>query len=388
MKKSWIIAVAAILVVVISLVCLGMFKRNTKFDKSIHLAMGYLANQTLEDGRFVYKTSVSPDKNIDSPRYNSLRHAGVLYSMYLCERYLKDYSLHDKRILASKYFIKRYIQPVTDEMYAVVSIPEEENTETEVAKTGGAGLALIALSNLYSEDEIDLKTLTGLGNFILYMQKPDGSFYSKYTIKNTKRDDKFNSLYYPGEAALGLLYLNEVDPSEKWVTGAKKALMYIAMSRKDKGINVPIDQWAAIATRKLFETPDNGLTDKEKIILKYHSKQIADAAIARQIIDKKSKFYGSFGGEMRLCSIATVLEGLSAIYYTVDDKNLKTRIKTALDAGCEFLAKTQVKEGVFAGGVPYSPYWKAKHAPKKFKVIRIDNVQHALSAWIFTSILK
>ena len=126
-------------------------------------------------------------------------------------------------------------------MYAVVSKPEEENLKFQQAKVGGTGLALIGLSNLYPEGKIDLKVLRGLGNFTVYMQKSDGSFYSKYNVPHRVKDDKFVSLYYPGEVAYGLLFLYEVDPDKKWLETSKKALLYLANSRKDAGLNVPFD---------------------------------------------------------------------------------------------------------------------------------------------------
>ena len=385
-KNLSIILVILVCMAAISFICVKSFTRNNAFDDSINLAIAYIANHTEPEGRFIYKTSTDPEKKFNRARYNSVRHAGVLYSMYLCERYLKNHSLRDKRYLASDYFVKRYIKPAGKDMFMVISLPEEENKKAVDAKTGASGLALAALSNLYGENKVDLKILQGLGNFLVYMQKSDGSFYSKYDLQTASRDDKFKSLYYPGEAALGLLYLNEAAPSEKWVDTSKKALLYLTKSREKE--NMPFDHWYALALKKLFETPDNHLTADEELLLRNHASRLAGSAVLGQIMDKKNKFYGSFGGQMRLNSIATVMEGLNALYYCVDDRNLKKRIKQSLYAGNAFIAKYQVKEGDLAGGIPYSPFWAAKQAPSKYKVIRIDNVQHALSAWILYSIIR
>ena len=59
-------------------------------DKEILLSIEYLKNNTLESGRFVYNSNINPDIKYDNTKYNALRHAGTLYSMYLCERYLKN----------------------------------------------------------------------------------------------------------------------------------------------------------------------------------------------------------------------------------------------------------------------------------------------------------
>lgn len=351
-------------------------------DKSIPLAMKYLNNATLPSGRFVYTKNIDMSVKVNPKKYNALRHSGTLYSMYLCERYLNDFSLQKKRYLASEYFVKNYVQKLSPDMYAVVSKPEEEGAEFPEAKLGGSGLALIGLSNLYPDKKIDLETIQGLGNFIIFMQKPDGSFYSKYNISQKTFDKKFVSLYYPGEAALGLLYLYEVDPQKKWIDSSKKTLIYLSNSRKNKGSNVPFDHWAMLATKKLFETPDNGLTKSEKILLQKHAEQMANSILDNQITDKSSRLAGAFHGNARLCSIGTMMEGLVAIYSVTDDEVLKYRVMKALHLGTEFLSRYQIKEGRLAGGIPTDAYWKSPKAKAKSRDIRIDNVQHVLSAWI------
>ena len=355
---------------------------KTNLNNAIQLAMYYLGNSTRDNGRFVYNSNVNPDIVYSDTQYNALRHAGTLYSMYLCERVLKDYSLREKRYLASKYFIDNYVQQIAPEIYAVVSKPSEEKLEFPQAKTGGTGLALIGLSNLYPEGKIDLKILRGLGNFTVYMQKTDGSFYSKYNVPQKQKDDKFVSLYYPGEVAYGLLFLNEVDPDQKWVETSKKALLFLANSRKDAGLKVPFDHWAMLATRKLFETPDNGLSAPEKVLLQRHAEQMAMSILDTQIIDEGNTYRGGFVENVRLCSIGTIMEGLVAIYYCIEDKALKAKILNAVNLGTDFLSRFQIKEGKRRGGIPTNAYWRLSNANDKSKVIRIDNVQHVLSAWI------
>lgn len=355
---------------------------DVNLDKSILLSIEYLSKNTLPSGRFVYNSNVDPEIKYSNVRYNALRHAGTLYSMYLCEKYLHNNTLQEKRYQASEYFVKRYVKEVLPNKYAVVSDMKEEKLTSPQAKLGGSGLALIGLSNLYPDGKIDLKILRGLGDFIIYMQKPDGSFYSKFLVDKIKKDENFVSLYYPGEACLGLLYLNEVDPQEKWVKSAKKGLLYLADLRKDKGSDVPFDHWAMLATRKLFETSNNGLLPGEKLLLQKHAEQMANSILNKQILEEKYQYRGAFSKNVRLCSIGTIMEGLVAIYYCTDDVQLKGRVLTALDLGTKFLSRYQVKEGISRGGIPTSAYWKLQDAEDKTKVIRIDNVQHVLSAWI------
>ena len=174
----------------------------------------------------------------------------------------------------------------------------------------------------------------------------------------------------------------EVDPDKKWLETSKKALLYLANSRKDAGLNVPFDHWAMLATKKLFETPDNGLTEEQKVLLQKHAEQMANYILPKQITDKGNTYRGGFVENVRLCSIGTIMEGLVAIYYCTDDKKLKEKILKALNLGTDFLSRFQVKDGERRGGIPTDAYWKLSNSNDKSKVIRIDNVQHVLSAWI------
>ena len=109
---------------------------------------------------------------------------------------------------------------------------------------------------------------------------------------------------------------------------------------------------------------------------------MANSILDNQIVDSGYNFRGGFVENVRLCSIGTIMEGLVAIYYCTDDKNLKARVLNALNLGTDFLSRYQVKEGQMRGGIPTSAYWRLSNASESSKVIRIDNVQHVLSAWI------
>lgn len=388
MKQTVLMVISAVVIVAMSYFAgyktsaQDVKKSVDSLDNSISLSMEYISNNTLESGRFVYNASANPNIKYSKKSYNALRHAGTLYSMYLCERVLGKNLLKEKRYLASEYFIKNYIKEVLPNIYAVVSKPEEEGSKIEQAKLGGAGLALIGLSNLYPEGKIDLKILRGLGDFIIYMQNSDGSFVSMYDVAKSTKDKNFTSLYYPGEAAYGLLFLNEVDAQKKWVEVSKRALLYLANSRKSMALDVPFDHWALLATRKLFETPNNTLTQEEKLLLQVHATQIALSKLNEQIEEKGNTYQGALMDNYKLCSLGTIMEGFVAFYYITDDETLKKETLKFLELGTDFLSRYQVKSGDKRGGIPTSAYWTLENSSEASKVIRIDNVQHVMSAWI------
>ena len=125
-------------------------------------------------------------------------------------------------------------------------------------KLGGTGLGLVALLSMekINPGTTDIETLRKLGEFILFLQKDDGSFYSKYVPSTVGKDDRWTSLYYPGEAALGLVMLYEYDPQPQWINHAVNVLTYLANLRKNDK-KVPPDHWALLATVKILEISKN-----------------------------------------------------------------------------------------------------------------------------------
>ncbi|MBE6427271.1 MAG: hypothetical protein E7028_01585 [Planctomycetaceae bacterium] len=353
-------------------------------DSGIELAARYIIQNTDVNGRLAYQRHLNPAVLSDPTKYNILRHAGTIYAAWLYEQeYPRNEEIRDVRIRLSEYMLKNYLREIENGMFTIASDPTEESLPEPQAKLGACGLALIGMSNLLPEKKVQLEILRGLGDFILFMQKEDGSFHSKYIYSTKSFDPKFLSLYYPGEAALGLLSLFEVDPQEKWLNGAKKALLYLADSRKDQKLVREYDHWAMLATEKLWAVPENSLTPIERQKLLYHARQMADLALMTQIYAPGRPEDGSMGGNISPCSNGTKLEGLIAIHNVMNDyPQYQKKIRLAMDRLAAFLLRAQIREPYLRGGFPGSAAWRLPGGPAKSYVVRIDNVQHILSAWI------
>lgn len=356
------------------------------FDE-IALSMNYIGRNVLEDGRFQYRKNIDSEITYENDIYNSLRHAGVLYSMYMYEKYGLINKYKDLRIKSSKYFVERYIKNLYDNKYGVVSLPEEEQIKFPIAKSGAAGVALCALSNLYKEKEIDIEILRGLGEFILSLQNEEGNIYAYYDVNSQTINKEAEAIFYPGEAAAGLMYLYEVDPQEKWLNAAKKTILYLAKSRKSLELSIPFDHWSVLVVEKLFKA--NLVSPEEKNTLMMYAEQMAIPTLNQQITNNNNSYFGAFKDNIMPCSIGTIMEGLSSIYFCTDSDALKMIIFKSLSIGCMFLSKVQVKTGEQAGGLPNSANWVKQGVTPNASVIRIDNVQHVALGWLkFQNILK
>ena len=361
--------------------------RDLPYYTEIETSIAYLHRCMLESGRFVYRKNVNPEIEYNNNKYNSLRHAGVLYSLYMYEKMGLETRYHDDRIWSSKYFLSRYVKPIGDNQYIVLSLPEEEGIKFPIAKSGAAGVALCALCNLYEEKELELSVLRGIGEFLLTMQSEDGNIYAYYNYETGDIDAAAEAVFYPGEAAAGWLALYDIDPQQKWLDAAKKTIMYLVETRKSMDLDIPFDQWSVLAIEKLISK--NLVNTDEILKMRAYAEQMSIPMLSSQITNPKNSYYGAFKDNIRPGSIGTIMEGLASIYFCTNNNQLKTIIYKSLSIGCHFLSKVQVKTGENAGGLPNSANWVKPGVTPNASVIRIDNVQHVILSWLkFQNILK
>jgi hypothetical protein len=89
---------------------------------------------------------------------------------------------------------------------------------------------------------------------------------------------------------------------------------------------------------------------------------------------------GAFDQGGRISPAATCIEGLLATleFLPKEDIDLRARIQTATTRGVVFLLRAQITSDPYVGGMPQAYIFGA---PSEIPV-RIDYVQHSLSAWI------
>jgi len=362
-------------------------------DEAIDRSARYLEKSTLGDGSFVYSTNLNPDVEGEEG-YNLLRHAGTIYAMTMYQDLRPGVPMAASIMRAGKYLRDEATGPVEEipGALAVWSRPEVNGTGSPLtAKLGGTGLGLVALLSIEGMKPgfTPLPDLRGLGSFILAMQKEDGSFTSKYVPSRGGRQDQWTSLYYPGEAALGLLMLYEKDPDRRWLLSAARALEYLALSRRD-GEEIPADHWALLATEKLLGLRNGRGLPVSRELLVSHGEQVCRVILGQQIEESRNLLLnGGFNEKGRTTPAATRLEGLlAALSFLPREKELQEAVGTALRRGILFLLSAQVAEGEHAGAFPRVTGLGGMSASSLADVdasateMRIDYVQHALSAMI------
>ncbi len=160
-------------------------------------AIQYLLNHIREDGSFVYEQNART--GAISGEYNILRHAGCLYVLYQCvARQLVAASTALPLLEKATTYLLNETKPVKDHPESL-TVPEKN-----VAKLGGAALALIALAERHrvQPEANKLVVMRKLASFLCWMQEPSGKFHSKYDNRRGVFRH-FESGYYPGQAIFG-----------------------------------------------------------------------------------------------------------------------------------------------------------------------------------------
>lgn len=355
-------------------------------------AAAYFQRHQHENGRLEYL--INPEKtSSDNGIYNVVRHAGVLYSLAAYINHTGDRQFDSTWGKASQYMWDMNVQPVDDTgNLAVWSVPGENFYAESFgkAKIGATGLGLVGwvLGERLGLAAYPVEDLRKLGDFLLYMQEEDGRFYCSYHEK-AGRTDLGKYQYYPGEAALGLCFLYEKDPQEKWLDGAIKAISVPANNREEMASKA-IDHWDLIATAKIFDilqATGKDLSEYEYLLA--YCQSLVDRLLKEY---EESKVKGSFTNDHGTTPTATRIEGLTAIYPYLDPTGSRAEAtEIAIREAVNFIRESQIQEGKLKGGIPLSTVKKdaiksresqyaVDHYNSKAAEIRIDYVQHAMSA--------
>jgi hypothetical protein len=346
---------------------------STKVDNAIVLAGGYLERACRQNGRFLYKVDIRTGREATS--YNIVRHAGAIYAMAMLYRSRPDPQLRAALIRAARFLLQGYVRPIgRPDMLAVWPTQTRDDTLLDL---GATGLGLVALASVRQIDpqSVELEQLRSLGRFALFLQRVDGSFISQYQTA-TGSATGWDSFYYPGETALGLVALYDVDHQSEWLNAATKALVYLARSSTALSA-VPSDHWTLIATAAVLSRCDVKECQHSRQLLLQHAVRICTAIVSERLIDSSDPRFA--GQKRQTTAVATRMEGLLSALEFVPETELALReqICENIEPALRLLLRSQIAIGPYAGGMPRSFL-----GPRDDSAVRIDYVQHTLCVWI------
>jgi len=213
----------------------------------IKMAADYLKRETAANGRLTYDYKAGWDK--DAGGYNILRHAGTVYSMFQAYRLQPDPELLDAGRRAVNFYLSKMREDVDHrgEWFVV--------WKRRRAKLGGVGLGLCMLVEFEkaSPGSVDPARLEGMARHIERMQNQDGSFESFFNYDDRKLSSR-KSIYYSGEAILGLVRLHQLTGDQHWLDVAVRSADYLVNKRwvsLGLRIYIPPDAWLLQALEEM-----------------------------------------------------------------------------------------------------------------------------------------
>ena len=201
-----------------------------------------LLRLVLDDGRFVYSYSAAGEPK-PTRKYNVLRHCGAAWSMLDTARQLGEMTaVEEGAERAIRYLIANFLVPFGDGGLCVL--------DSGKIKLGGNGLALLALTELFSlrKDEDLLAAACRLGRYIVSEQQADGDFVHSRVLETGEVRD-FRSDYYTGEALFGLVRLYEATGDRHWLD--RVVFSEAKLRERDYGVEAQ-SHWMLYALDALF----------------------------------------------------------------------------------------------------------------------------------------
>ncbi len=225
----------------------------------IALAGAYLTRETSEEGAILYEYQAAEDKT-GGDSYNILRHAGTVYSMMQAYRVTGDEATYDASVRAMEFY-RRAMKEDDDNPgeFFVRSVSRLNGRGLprvgRRAKLGGIGLGLCMMVELEKSrpGTVRMDIVEGMARHVERMQHPDGRFESFYDW-NGRENSYRKSIYYSGEAILGLLRVHQLTGDQHWLDVAVKGADYLVHERwKSLGVEiyVPPDAWLLQALEEM-----------------------------------------------------------------------------------------------------------------------------------------
>jgi hypothetical protein len=334
----------------------------------------YLARVMDSGGRYIYRYEAAVD-HIEG-EYGWLRHAGATYALLEAYEEFGTPLYREKAELGLQALKARLTEdPPSHGLY----LSDLHNQEQE--KVGGAGLSLIAFAKHAAVTGVtsDFETMRALARFIVAGQQNDGHFRANRDLEPAEHR-KAEPIYYQGEGTLALLRMFALDRDPQLLEAAQRSADWTIHTR-DAPLpdnRLEADHWMSYALNELFRLTANPAYLE-------HAERIARSILSQQYRADHTPapdWVGLFPG-LNTTPATTRLEA-----YAADVAALRFAGKAdqwLLDGAKEVAGATLRQQ--FG---PDNSYWLPHPAQADGGVragiwssdVRIDYVQHAMSAWL------
>ena len=340
---------------------------------SAKAAANWIVQNQSDNGRYLYEVKMSEAGSpVISDGYNLVRHAGTTMALYqIVEEGEPQYL--EAADAGLKYLLDRSVG--NEEILAVA----EGSADAKLGTASLLAISLIKRRAATGDKQYD-QTLEMLGNFIITMQREDGSMLYLWDQQTASPVPEITSLFATGEALWALASLHNLFPEKGWDHLAFRTLDYMATQR-DEDENVwprPwADQWAAYSLNEMSEW---GLSE---IHIQYARELAAQFGIA---VRWESQRNGGLDGlvhspEPIAAGQGTWIEAIGMLHQLSEDEPRLEDLRIPLQERLLCAAgRMRVKQTTGTGTVEFDGGWFTGG------VSRVDGQQHALSGLLFAAL--
>ncbi len=354
----------------------------------------YLVAHQLANGRYVYQHDLANGVRTDQKTgpYSMPRHAGTTYFLAQLYRVTKQEWLREPIERAFAYLVELLAAghcggtlPDGTEFECVL----DRNDTHEKAHLGSTALTIVALVE-YQRATGDVRYLqlaTKLAAFVLYMQRPDGSFRHIFNADTREPDEHEQLLYYSGEAALALARMYEVTKDPRYARAAEAALDWLVdwYDFFMGGFFYMEQHWTCIAAEAIWPAVKS---DKYREFCDglgaFLRGQQPDASDLGDEADLAGAYMITpFVAPYNTPTGSSTEAMISAYLLDLDHGRPDPEIRAQIDRAMQYALGQQVRPdndfsalGAGDGGVPESPV---------NRMVQIDYVQHVCSAMLRAS---
>ncbi len=357
------------------------------------LGARYLVAHLAPNGRYIYEHELTTGVRTDplrSSNYSMPRHGGTTYFLAELYRITKEPWLREPIERAFAHLAELLAQgkcggTLPDGTAFDCVLDKNENQ----AQLGSTALVVVALAEYQraTGDRRYLPLAQKLAAWILYMQRPDGSFRHLYDPRLKRPDEHAELLYYSGEAALALARMYVITNDVRYARAAERGLDWLVdwYDFFMGGFFYGEEHWTCIASEAIWPAAKNPkyqeFCDGYGTFLRSQQPELGehpdedDLAGAYNVTPFVPP-YNTPAGSRTEAMISAYLLG---VHRGDPDERLRGQIRLAL----QYALGQQIRpDSDFAvvgdadGGMPGSPIERN---------VRIDYVQHVCSAMIRAS---
>jgi hypothetical protein len=353
----------------------------------------YLVAHLAPNGRYIYEHDLNSGFMTDPKRsgaYSMPRHAGTTYFLAEMYRITKEAWLREPIERAFAHLAELLSSGrCTATLPGVGDIDCVIDRNEPVAQLGSTALTVVALAEYQraTGDTRYLPLATKFTRWILYMQRPDGSFRHLYDPKTQKYDDKAEMLYYSGEAALALARMHVVTGDAAYAKASERALDWLVdwYDFFMGGFLYGEEHWTCIAAEAIWPAAKRDkyreFCDGYGAFLRAQQPRAGDHPDEDDLAGayNVSPFVMPFNTPAGSRTEAMISAYQLGVHHGHGDPAIRDQIRRAL----QYALGQQIRpEGAFnvvgegLGGMPASPI---------DRTVRIDYVQHVCSAMIRAS---